>query len=107
MTVTTVMHFVADPEGTAGWWAEHFGGSVHVDEGFAWFTVDGVEVGYHPPRREQEPARGFDCCVLAGRGLRCRPTKAPCCRMRAVANGGRPIRDVAVDVLNGLGWLDR
>lgn len=55
MTVTTVMHFVTDPKGTAEWWAKQFGGSVQVDQCFAWFTVDDVEVGFHPADVSKNP----------------------------------------------------
>lgn len=58
--VSTVMYFATDPEKSARWWADALGvGSVHTDvDGdsvYAWFTIAGVEHGFHQADDERNP----------------------------------------------------
>jgi predicted enzyme related to lactoylglutathione lyase len=44
------MVFVDDPRTAARWWADHLGGhaAIRSQEGFYWYEVGGIEVGFHP-----------------------------------------------------------
>jgi len=61
-----VMIFARDPETSCRWYAEHVlrleSTAVHVDSGFWFVEVNGVETGFHPADGERNP---FGTSVVA------------------------------------------